>query len=269
MPLEPTRHAFMTPLRRLVCAVLVFLPAVVQATSFSVTPTRITLAPGEKTTTVTLVNQDKKPVLLQAETYDWFANDKGDEQLTPSEDLLLTPPIIRIKPGERQVVRLAVLSAPDATRQRTFRLIVREVPPEPIPGQNISLPITLAISLPVFITPPQVSPKPSCAVSGRTPDSLKKVKVLCSNTGTATIQVRTMQLKASGKLLAISQSAGYLLPGSRREFLLEAPSTAVDKTPNSLPKPDPKLPVKAKGPAELLVSYDDSTDGRFSVNLSE
>src|SRR3954466_13387600 len=76
---------------------------------FSVTPVRIYMAPKDRAVAVTITNEANEPVVLQADVYEWKQTQNGDDNLVPSEDLILAPPIIKLEAKAKQVVRLARL----------------------------------------------------------------------------------------------------------------------------------------------------------------
>src|SRR6476469_6928574 len=145
---------------------------------FSVTPVRLYMTPRDRAIAVTLTNE--------ADINAWTQKPDGTDELVLTEDLILAPPIIKLAPKARQVVRLALLKPLDLGRQSTYRLIVREVP-EAQPAVGIQVPIALALSMPVFITPPAASRQMNC-VSQR--GGVKTVEVQCTNSGTAYAQLR-------------------------------------------------------------------------------
>jgi hypothetical protein len=139
-------------------AVMVVLMASVAAPAlagiFSVVPVRIYMTPRDRAVAVTITNEGDTELALQAEINEWKQTLDGTDQQTPSEDLILSPPILKLAPKARQVVRLARIGAPDMSRQLTYRMLVREVPEATAPkDKTIQVPIALAMSMPVFITP--------------------------------------------------------------------------------------------------------------------
>jgi fimbrial chaperone protein len=150
---------------------------------FSVTPVRLYMTPRDRAVAVTITNEGDTPVVLQADLNQWTQKADGTDELTPTEDLILSPPIIKLGPKARQVVRLARLVPPDAIRQLTYRMILREVPEATPAKDKIQVAIALALSLPVFITPPAAKKQVACKTLPADPGNLN---VACSNTGTAT-----------------------------------------------------------------------------------
>lgn len=167
--------------------------------------------------------------------------------MLPTEDLLLAPPIIRLAPKARQVVRLALLRPADPNRQLTYRLIVREVPELTQPkDQTLQVPITLALSMPVFITPPNARRRLECEL--QRPDA-QTLGTRCANVGNAYAQVRGVILRRDDKELARFEGGAYILPGARKFMRVEA-------GPSALP-----------GPAQMDVQFDDGTVQSQAVNL--
>lgn len=229
-------------------------PADVYAGSFSVTPVRIYMSPRDRAVAVTLVNEGNTPVALQADINLWTQKTDGTDELVPTEDLVLAPPIIKLAPQARQVVRLALLKPADATRQSTYRLIVREVPEVIAPqSSNLQVPIALALSMPVFITPPIAKRDVSCALapiaSSTQAATSQEGTVSCANTGSAYAQVREMTIKSGDVTLASFEGGTYILPGARKSMTLKPQGT------------------RTQGAAILTVTYDDSKSESFAVTL--
>lgn len=228
-------------------AVCSALPAA--AGPFSISPVRIYMAQRERATAITVTNEGDEPLVMQADIYDWKQKANGEDELVLTEDMIVSPPIIKVAPKSRQVVRLAMLRPRPAGEQLTYRLIVREIPEARPATTNVQLQIALAFSMPVFITPNGVKRNVVCTTE-RTADA---VKAVCDNTGNAFAQPRSFELTAAngGKLASID-TGGYILPGVKRGFELK---NAGGKVP--------------AGKAKLTVTHDDSVVQTFDVNVAE
>ena len=97
----------------------VCLAAPVCAGNFSVTPVRIYMASKERASAITVNNDGDEELVMQADIYEWKQTPDGKDQLTLSEDMILSPPILKMAPRSRQVVRLISMIAPVKDRQRT------------------------------------------------------------------------------------------------------------------------------------------------------
>lgn len=202
----------MKSIRLLTVLALLSLHFAAQAGSFAVSPVRLYMTPKDRAIAVTLRNEGDTEVVLQAEINTWTQKADGTDELVPTDDLILSPPIIKLPPRGTQVVRLARLVPPDADRQLTYRMIIREVP-EINAKPGINIPFALAFSLPVFITPPPAARKMDCNLSKTSP---KEATVTCANTGTAYAQTREITLKYANGASVKLDGGGYVLPGARK-----------------------------------------------------
>lgn len=221
------------------------------AGTFSVSPVRIFMNARERATGVTIENEGDTELVMQAELFQWQQKADGSDDLQPTDDLVLAPPILKLAPRSRQVVRLANLRPVPAGDQRTYRLIIREVPEalaQAKPGVQIQ--VALAFSLPVFITPPGAQRTLACTA---TRASDKVVSAICQNQGHAYAQpVNITLLSATGATLVSSDiKAGYILPNVKRSFDLDAGT---------------RVPA---GPARMQVTQDDGSKQVFDVQLAE
>ncbi|MGE5615629.1 MAG: molecular chaperone, partial [Bacillota bacterium] len=220
------------------------------AGQFSVTPVRIFMLPKERAAAITVTNEGDEELVMQADIFTWKQKADGGDDLELSEDLILSPPIIKLAPHARQVVRLAVLkpqAAPPA--QRTYRMIVREVPEARAADKAVQVQIALAFSLPVFITPPDAKRDLACSIERVAGDA---VRANCENAGRAYAQARSLDLLAAdGRKIATRETGGYILPGIKRGFDLKGTAA---------------IPA---GGARLQVQLDDGTSQTFDVAVAE
>lgn len=220
------------------------------AGNFSVTPVRIYMTPNDKAVAVTINNQGDDDLVMQADVYSWSQTPDGKDELTLTDDLLLSPPIIKLAGKSRQVVRLARLTRMKPDRQITYRLVVREIPEARPVKDRVQLQLALAFSMPVFITPRGAKSNLVCSAE-RT--SASSVSAACENTGTAYAQPLDFVLSNSvGEKLASRDSGGYILPTIKRKFDIKS---AGKRIPG--------------GKATLTVRLDDGSKQTFDVTLSE
>lgn len=217
---------------------------------FSVTPVRINMSPRDRATAVTINNDGDEELVMQADIYAWSQKPGGEDELVLSEDLILSPPIIKLAPRSRQVVRLAMVRPPKSDRQIFYRLIVREIPEAKPADRNVQLQVALAFSLPVFITPPGVKRSLDCSASRTAPDTLQ---VTCDNVGATFVQLRDLAFtSAAGDKLASRESGVYILPGIKRTI--------------DLKRTDSRIPG---GKLKLAVTLDDGAIQSYDVTVPE
>ena len=220
------------------------------AGNFSVTPVRIYMAAKEKATAITVTNEGAEALLMQADIFEWKQSPDGKDLLTLTEDMILSPPILKMAPKSRQVVRLISLIGPVKDLQRTYRMIVREIPEAKLNKADLQLQIAYAFSIPIFITPPEATAKLDCTLARVAPDTAKAV---CQNTGTAVAHPTAFHISNSAlENLASQDSGAYILPGAQRSF--------------DLKRKEGTIPP---GKTRLVVSMSDGTSQSYDTTLNE
>ena len=229
---------------------LVLMPSAGYAGQFSVSPVRIFMAAKDRTTAVTLTNESDVELVMQADVFLWQQTPSGQEDLAPTEDVVVAPPIIKLAPRARQVIRLALLKPVPPDQQLTYRLIVREIPEVKPVEPGVQLQIALAFSMPIFISPSGVKRQLVCE-SARTGPG--EVRVSCENKGNAYAFASDFKLRnTSGEIIASSGDGGYVLPGIKRSFSLK-------RIGGSIPS----------GTVQLVVTQDDSSIQTFDSLLAD
>lgn len=218
---------------------------------FTVTPVRIYMTPQDRAIAVTVTNDGDETLVMQADIYEWKQKPNGEDDLTLSEDLFLSPPILKVAPKSRQVVRLArVKKAQQGPREITYRLIVREIPEAKPANKDIQVQIALAFSMPVFITPPGAKSALNCSATRLSAD---KVQATCENTGNAHSHPTSLLLtNNAGEKIASQDVGAYVLPDIKRNFELK--------------RQDGNIPA---GKAKLAVSLVDGTTQTFDVVIGQ
>ncbi len=218
---------------------------------FSVNPVRIFMTPKDKAVAVTITNEGDDELVMQADLYLWKQKPGGEDELELTDDLLMSPPIIKLAGKSRQVVRLARLSPVKQAEQLTYRMIVREIP-EALPNKGtLQLQIAIAFSLPVFITPPTARYHLDCSARKTAPDI---VSATCENSGTAYAQLIDLTIAdQNGDKFASRETGGYILPSIKRTFDM---------------KSEDNKPISG-GKANLTVRLDDGSKKTFEVAINE
>lgn len=189
------------------------------AGSFTVNPVRVTLSPGHAVAAITVRNAGSDASVIQLETFRWTQQD-GKDVLTPSREILATPPIFTLLPGGSQIVRVGLRREPDAQHELTYRLILREVPPPQPIAQGLR--VALAISMPVFVVAAHPSFSNLQWQAQRLADG--RIQLQATNTGSAHVQVGSIQLSLPGSAApAVRESvATYVLPGNARSWTFKS-----------------------------------------------
>jgi len=112
--------------------------------------------------------------------------------------------------------------------------------------------IALALSMPVFITPPIAKPDVACEAKLANGGDLD---VACANTGTAYAQMRDILVKEKGGDRAFGHFEGgvYVLPGAKKIV------------PVKIERPGATTPLT--GALQLVVTFDDGKVQNFDVTV--
>jgi fimbrial chaperone protein len=187
------------------------------AGSFNVSPVRVELSAQNRTQALTVRNEGEEPSVVQVQVFAW-SQEAGQDILQPTSELLVSPPVFTVQPGQSQLLRVALRGAPDPSRQLSYRAVLQEVPAQARPG-GPALAVALKISLPVFVEPP-VDTGPKLDWQARIATN-GLIELHARNLGNGHIQGADFHLSdAAGGELASQQQVSYILPGQTRTWTL-------------------------------------------------
>jgi len=208
------------------------------AQSLMVLPVNIQMAPGQGATTLTVINRGDSETAIQVRAYAWNQAD-GDDQLTTSDAVLVSPPLTSIAAGASQVVRL-VLRQPPQGREATYRIVLDQIPPPAEPGV---VRVVLRLSIPIFAQPvTRAVPH----VYFHIEHDAGKIFLVAINDGGRHEAIREAVLWTSDgrKLKTESSASPYVLAGMTRRW-------AIDDQ-GSLPGPDETLRLTARADSGVI-----------------
>jgi len=182
------------------------------AQALSVLPVNIFLQPGQKATTLTVTNQGTSSTAIQIRAYAW-SQKTGEDELTASDEVVVSPPIATIAGGATQVVRLILRESPQG-QEVTYRILVDQIPPPAEPGV---VHIVLRLSIPVFALP---MTRAVAHVQFHVERKDGKLFLVGVNDGAAHDVIRDIELTTSDgqKFKAENDSSPYILAGATRHW---------------------------------------------------
>jgi len=201
-------------------------PAV--AGSFSISPIRVELSAQQRTEALTVRNESgDREVVVQAQAFAWSQRD-GQDVLSETRDVIVTPPVFTLAANAQQIVRVAVRRPADAKRELSYRLILQEVPPE-APKNFTGLQVALRLNLPIFVAP-QASAAPQLIWSAQWQQD-NSLLVTARNQGELHAQVidftvQAQSDKAGGNAALKNSVVKYVLPGAVMSWSLPPPANA-------------------------------------------
>lgn len=224
----------------LACALtgLALLASQAGAASLQVAPVSLTLQAAQNADGLWLSNTGHAALTAQLRVYRWRQVD-GEDQLEATRDVTISPPMVQLPGGEKQLVRVIRLGAPPLDVEASYRVIVDELPlPDTATtadgrATRAGLQLVLRYSLPVFLMPP---PAPGAPTAEALPSSLQsrltnaggKPALEISNGGTMHAQITDLAfVDAAGRRQVVREGlAGYVLPGQRKRWELPAAVSA-------------------------------------------
>ena len=145
-------------LRNTLFTVLWGVSCAVAASGLQVSPVSLTLPPTQAADGLWLSNTGDNVVNAQVRVFRW-TQEGGEDKLTPSRGLLVSPPMLQLPAEGRQLIRAiragAPPSGPDAV-QEAYRVIIDELPVD-TQGKK-GLQFVLRYSVPIFVQPAGAAP---------------------------------------------------------------------------------------------------------------
>ena len=184
--------------------------------TFSISPLRIELSDSAPTGALTVRNEENVAAVVQVDGKLW-EQAGGEDKLTASRDLLVSPVVFTLPPKGSQLVRIALRRSADATRELGYRITLQEVPQPASPDFN-GLKVALRLSLPVFVAS-QVHTEPKLDWSARS-DGNGGYIVTAGNSGTAHARILNFSVAPVGGAARVFDQpvAAYVLPGQSRNW---------------------------------------------------
>ncbi len=223
----------MSPRRRLAAAVVTGLVVAAAGTAHArgqlqTRQTGVDLSAGARAGRLVLANTGDAPVAAQVRVYAW-AQDGIEDQLQPTDALVVSPPIVEIAPGDEQLIRLVRAEATTVDRELAYRVVIDELPGDPQAAEGSAVNVRMRYLLPAFVRAADPAPVAlHCRVAS--------TKLTCRNDGGHAAQLGATRLvDASGRETEVTPGLlGYVLAGSQREFALDAAKLTRMGTPVTL-----------------------------------
>jgi fimbrial chaperone protein len=224
------------------------------AANFNVSPIKLEFASEQRAVAVTLANGGETPVVIEAHAFVWTQVD-GKDVLTPTNDLVISPPLVEIGPAGTQVVRVgrraSLVAGPV---EKTYRMTLQEIVPATEaakPGVHFSL----RINMPIFIAPKLAGDTQALARAEWTATAAPggDLALTLRNSGNRRLQTtRVAVADAAGKPLADKDGMFYVLAGQSSRIVLK-----------------PKAPLPAAGSALTVKANIDAGDEVARVTLAK
>jgi fimbrial chaperone protein len=184
--------------------------------SLEVAPTTLELSAGEPDL-LYVANHSGAPMTVQIDIYDWKQSRDGDH-LALTDTAYVSPPLITIAPGERQIVR--VLAQPKSSESETgYRLRVSELPDAGAKPTGVQ--VLLQFSLPVFVK----GAKDDRAIAWTATAKGSALELAAQNDGARTLKLAGLRVSGAGTPVDVMPDrVSYILPDATHAWQITAPA---------------------------------------------
>lgn len=190
----------------------------------------------ERAAPLWLENPGNRPLFLQVRVFAWN-QDGGENHFADQTEVTGTPPVIRIEPGQRQMVRLTHLITATAGKEHAYRIIIDEIPQsaslQPDAEQpdkaGAAIQFRMRYSLPLYVygeglgskerqTNPTIQPR----LEWRVTPSGKGAVLEIRNTGAIHGKLTNVTVQhVDGTVLKLDMVTGHILAGATMRWELE------------------------------------------------
>ncbi|PVZ43804.1 molecular chaperone [Pseudomonas sp. CC120222-01a] len=201
------------------------------ATSVLIWPIDPVLEADQKAGALWLENRGTAPASLQVRVFAWRQGDY-QEQFQAQREIIGSPPVANIPPGQKQLIRLTRTGSSPAGQEQAYRIIIDEIP-SPMPTDTASQGTTAAIrlqmrySVPLFVYGEGLWGKPD-PQGKRNADGVGKPQlswrpvtvqgkpyVEMRNTGPVHARLTDVVVQQGGQGKPLAEGLlGYVLPGA-------------------------------------------------------
>ena len=199
------------------------------ASSFTLSPVRVFLSHTAHSQTLTLRNESDQPISFQVSASEWHQNPDGSMALTPTDDVVFFPVLLKLKPGEARNLRVG-LTVPPAPVEKTYRLFVEELaePRKAAADGAPSVRFLTKMGVPIFLEPPapeSVGQISNISVAGG------KLSFEVANRGNRHFVLQKVTVRGDGVVPFRREVNGwYVLAGENRSYNFDIPKSECLRT---------------------------------------
>lgn len=214
----------------------VMMTSAVQAAALQVSPTTVQFNAQGKAERVWLSASGDTPVTGQVRVYQWVQQD-GKDVLTPTRDVVASPPVMTVPAGQTQLLRL-VNKVPAGPAEKAYRLIVDELPAAGEVTPRAGVQFLLKYSIPVFVAPVSAGQAKTQDKAKRALDGVtfslqqqgKQAWLTADNAKGSHVRLAALTyVTKAGRVYTLRPGLlGYVLAGSRQRWAVASPTEAGD-----------------------------------------
>lgn len=183
------------------------------------------ISSGERATALWIENRGHDPVTLQIRSFGW-SQSGGEDQYAQQDEVVSSPPIATVAPGQRQLVRVIRRETGTTSAEHCYRLLVDELPPPTGAAQTgeatAHLSVQMRYSIPLFTYDGQAAAD-APVLRARTVIVNGQRYAEIRNIGTHHARLVDLRVVQGARSITAAQGlAGYVLPGATMRWPLPA-----------------------------------------------
>ena len=211
-------------LRALYSAFAVFVVLSMPQSGYAVTLMPLTLVMEQSKAVVSLHvrNDEAQAKIFEVQAFHW-SQDGREDVLEPASDLVVTPPIVKLAPGEERVIRVGVMRKDSSrTLEKAYRLLLRDITPIALEGGELHL--RMQYLLPLFMSPSRPQPELQL-IEAATPDGSGCIQI----TNAGNIHAKLVWTAPIGAPQSITPTQRYVLAGAKSLICPDYPAAKGDR----------------------------------------
>lgn len=202
-----------------------------KASSLTVSPVRLQIETPQRAQALQVINNGSQDLEAQVRIMRW-TQENGEERLVPTDEVVVSPAIMRITPGKPQTVRVIRIQETPLSHELSYRVLVDELPRQSTTSTPTGLTVLVRYSIPLFVKPagnkstPAIQPTnlsqvQAQLVAGKNGQSVLQVK----NEGSGHLRISHLStLKSDGSKHSLSGGLlGYVLAGQQMSWPVNLP----------------------------------------------
>lgn len=205
-----------------------FTTTISYGSSLDVSPVRLHIEPGKKTTSVTISNKGSEKMTVQLSAVKWEFDALGADKYSDTSELAFYPKIMTIDAGENRIIRIGYEGGKKRPVEKSFRLFVEELPSD---LKDNTVKMALRMALPVFIRPNKVV-RDSAITKAMLYDGI--IMTMIENSGNSHEMVEKLTArgfdKEGNETFSLDYKGWYLLAEKSKQYLLALDEEACKKS---------------------------------------
>jgi fimbrial chaperone protein len=196
------------------------------ASGYTLTPMGRVAVDTNQADVLSISNPSQTATKIQVRTFAW-SQSGGEDVLTPTREVMASPSMLSLAPGEKKVIRILRMKAATG-KEMDYRLILSEIPAPPDPtAKSFGTRVILNVSVP-WIYQPDTTASPILTARYQGKD------LVVSNTGP--VAAKLADLGTGGEKPWKPGLVGWVLPNASRTFPVPKIAHSLTVTVNGKPQ---------------------------------